>query len=288
MNKDIDSYILEAQENFNSQNYEKALENSLNAIKIDKDHKNAHLFAGLSYFELDNMEKTIEHLGKCESELEKFPDIWEKYPIALVDVGEIKEALEVFRKIIAKYPNHTNGYYNYAYTLTDSRIAEYEKAIEYYDIAESKHYNLPTLYFCRAICYHNINDYFNAIRDLDKLFEIMPEHSEGAVLMGDVYTKLGEYETGINYYSRALYYVPTHKKAIYKRLINRIQLKDKKGNIINREAAQKDADILLNFVDEFFTQEDKDGNILIIKKIEIAKNGGLIFRVSRLDEDLGK
>jgi len=281
---ELEIHISDAQNCFNTLQYAQAIEHCHKAIKIEPANANAHLIAGLACYSINAHSKCITHFEQCMSEVKKTPHYQEKYAIALSLNNRVSEAVQQFENIVTNHPEYSQVWFNYGYLLSDGRVANYQKAIEYFDTAEQNPNHPPQLYFYRGTNYYNLKKNVQATMDLEKALELEPANAEAAFLLGEINTRQTDYQTAIDYYSRALYYNSAHPKAIEQRLIARVNNKDANGNIINQQAAQHDVDTLMEADKRgekpfFMSLTSKEGKPLKIKKATVSEKGELNYVV---------
>jgi len=155
----------------------------------------------------------------------------------------------------------------------------YRQAIDCYDKAEQSGCQTHHLYFHRGACHYNLKHNTLAIHDLEKALQLNPEDAETANLLGNAFYNNNEFDEAIERYSRALYYNDKNYTSLHWRLLARLQLKDEEGKIINKAAAQHDADMLTPVAHQFYQLTSKEGKPLEIVAFEIGDDGTLNFKV---------
>jgi tetratricopeptide (TPR) repeat protein len=126
--------------------------------------------------------------------------------------------------------------------------------------------------------------YHHAIIDFENALDLDPAFAEAAYLLGNTYYNAGYFEKALDKYSQAFFYDDQNLSALYWRLMTRLQIKDENGFILNHEAAQYDAGLMLPYADKFFKLSDKEGRPLELVKIDISEMGDLNFRVNQNPE----
>jgi tetratricopeptide (TPR) repeat protein len=276
----IDDIILKAIDSYNTKNYNDCISYSLEALQLDAKHEDPICLLALSYHYLSEFQTSLKYFKLCNRRIKADCETWQLYAQTLAMNNEMEESIRQYKKAIVKYPSSAVLYYNLGYTLIAND--QYQAGIDAYEKAAELD---PTIvdsnfHFHIGVAYYNTEDYRMAEDQLQTALELNEENEEAAFLMGEIYFNYNDHENAINYFSRVLYYNPQHKKALFHRLISRVNIKDENGFIINREAAQADADAVFPFIGEFINLNDKDGKKMVAAALTISDVGGFEFDAS--------
>jgi tetratricopeptide (TPR) repeat protein len=127
---------------------------------------------------------------------------WMEKGFAWGIVGEQKEAIGAFTKVIELDPKNEKAFYNRGETYRN--LGNLQLAIRDYDRAIELHPKDARLYGTRGIAYGSLGDHPQAIKDYDKAIELDPKDAEIYVARGISYRKLGNYQQSIQDYDQAI------------------------------------------------------------------------------------
>jgi tetratricopeptide (TPR) repeat protein len=192
-NMSVEEYYNRGVERQNSKNYNGAISDYTNAIRIKPDY-------GSAYF------------GRAYSK-----DELKDYYGAIAD----------YTKAIELIPNESNAYYNRGISKSNTKdhygaIADYTKAIELNP-------NYTNAYYNRGISKNNLKDYYGAISDYNKTIELIPNFSKAYYSRGNSKSNIKDYYGAIADYTKAIELDPNYRSAYKNRGINKENLGDLNG-----------------------------------------------------------
>lgn len=269
--------LSEAEISLNDGDYKRALAHAIEALKIDASSKLAHLFVAVCNHTLGNYDRSIAHFKECISEIKTRPDIWSMYAKSYYLLNEPKLGEKEFEKALRKYPDEAGLFVDFGYFLGKNN--QHRKALNRLEKARTLTNDTDVILYLTGTCYYNTNQYNYSEVLLKQSLELNPEYYHSAQVLGHIYYNQGSYKKAIDSYSMVLYYEPENKRALYDRLLSRVSFKDENGLLYTHEAAQKDADEVKHFIDEFISIKDKDGNTLEVVDIHVSESGNLNLRV---------
>ncbi|NMA69532.1 MAG: tetratricopeptide repeat protein [Desulfitobacterium sp.] len=91
---------------------------------------------------------------------------------------------------------------NMAYTLV--HLGRSRKAAEYYQEALTLAKGNPLILYNLAVCHVQKGNWEKGMETLEELLKIAPDHTEGWILLGNIYENLSEYQVAIDCFNRAL------------------------------------------------------------------------------------
>lgn len=112
------------------------------------------------------------------------------------------EALKLQELAYAQCHNDPILLNNMAYTLV--HLGRTRKAADYYEEALSLAKSNPLILYNLAVCHVQKGNWEKGMETLEQLFKIAPEHSEGWILLGNIYENLSEYNKAIDCFNKAL------------------------------------------------------------------------------------
>jgi len=175
---------------------------------------------GMAYYRRENYDKTVEHYEKA---IGLKPDYaWAYYNMAAVEKNYY-EAIEYYEKAIKLKPDFAEAYFrignNYYILLElnkttgelnkeigiefDKTLAE-NKAISYLKKAAELHPKFIYAYPSPGDVYFRIGDYDSAIKYCKKQIETWHDYAEARYCIGAAYYEIGEYDKAIESFEKTL------------------------------------------------------------------------------------
>ncbi len=130
---------------------------------------------------------------------------------ALLEAGNVSEALTYYDKAILISPHYYLAYYNRGKVKTE--LGDYKKAIGDFDSAIKINPGYARAYNNRGGAYVNLGNSKQAIGDFNKAIEIDPTYTEAYYNRGIAYNSLGNYKQAIGDYDKAIEIDPTYAEA---------------------------------------------------------------------------
>lgn len=159
--------------------FDHAIFNFDEAIKINPAYFEAYLYRGLSYADRGNAESAIADYNKAIEINPKNEEVYFVRGVAFAAIKEPDKAIADYTKAIELNPKYVQAYLNRALLSittgkTDNAISDADKVIEINP-------NFPGGYYLRGLAYANKNSLEQAIRDYTKAIEINPQYKEAYV-----------------------------------------------------------------------------------------------------------
>jgi Flp pilus assembly protein TadD len=191
-------------------------------------------------------------------------------------LGEIKNAVDYFKKAIEIDPNNVNSYYNLGAIHYDvkkfkeaktylektvelqpnfalpyfvlgnlhAELKDYENAISNYNKAIKINKNLAAAYNNLGLVYRNINNFENAISSYENAIAIKKDHVNAYHNLALVLKDVGKFESAIQAHEKAIKYEPENLAHYFylsdlKNNILDINFKNKIEKIISKKNSQK-------------------------------------------------
>ena len=192
------------------------------------------------------------------------------------ELGEIKNAVDYYKKAIEIDPNNANSYYNIGAIHYDAKkyneaksylektvelqpnfalpyfvlgnlhadLKDYENAISNYNKAIKINKNLPGAYNNLGLVYRNINNFENAISSYENAIAIKRDHVNAHHNLALVLKDVGKFESAIQAHEKAIKYEPENLTHYFylsdlKKNILDINFKNKIEKIISKKNSQK-------------------------------------------------
>ena len=274
--EDDSQYILlEAQDSLNQKNYEHCIALCKPVLAKEPDNVNATILSAICFHLLHQHQIAIELFEKFPVVTKSQAASWRWYALAISNAGFLDKAEIEFKQLISAYPDDLDVCHSYGHFMVF--IKKYAEGLIWLNKAVASDYIDHSMYFNRGVAHYNLQNYEEAIADMEKTLELEPENAEAANALAEIYKIKGEHDKAIEYYSRAMYYAPNNRKIRFSRLLYLVNLKDEYGNISNHEMAQQDADKLTPYIHEFITITSKEGLPMKPIKIKITETCSMNF-----------
>lgn len=138
----------------------------------------------------------------------------------LLDKGEVKEALKLFRNLVNKKPFDPAVHFYLAESYYqnedyDWALTEFKK-VESFDRYEYKHFEEKVLYERMADLYLRYNQTTEAQKSLLSILDISPNDYYTHIKIGDIFFKRTLFDNALSYYQKALTIKDFGSEALYK------------------------------------------------------------------------
>jgi DnaJ family protein C protein 3 len=159
--------------------------------------------------------KLLKSLGQCDRAVVEYNEIQDKSSDELVRL--VADAMDCEKTIREAEQAMEQENYPMAVQL-------FQAAMQHVDQASD-------LMFFKALAMYETADYYGVISDTAQILKHHPQHLEAYRLRGQAYTRLGEHDTAIQHFRKALQFDPEHKgcKDGHK-FVKSIEKKRKKGD----------------------------------------------------------
>lgn len=256
--QNAEAYYNEGIEKYNKKDYQKAIEDFNQAIKINPKYPDAYLKQGNARYYLGAYQQAIENynqlikispncveaynsrgcthysLGDAQAAIEDFTQaikINPNYAKAYsnrgnirTELGDYQAAIEDCNQAIKINPNHGMAYYNRGNARSD--LGDYQEAIEDYNQAIKINPDDANAYFNRGLASDKLGDKQAAIEDFTQVIKINPDNACAYLKRGNVRGKLGNYQVAIEDYTKAIKINPDNAYTYYNRGLFRSELGD--------------------------------------------------------------
>ncbi|MDY0277309.1 MAG: tetratricopeptide repeat protein [Acholeplasma sp.] len=201
----FDDYLFMAQEYYNQDEYEKALEAIDNALKLRPDDfstiiNKIIILKNLDYEALETLDKLLDTDSNSSA-------YWLKKGRVLNDLGLYEEAQIVYEKAVEVDPENPHAWYNAGCFLA-SILGKYSEAIEYFDMAIKIEPNFDAAWMCKGSAYGDLKEHDEAIKYFDKAISINPHNPTVWYNKGSALCNIGQWEDGLEAYSKSLNLYP--------------------------------------------------------------------------------
>ncbi|BAY60156.1 serine/threonine protein kinase containing TPR domain [Calothrix brevissima NIES-22] len=229
--KDADTYKKEGKEKYDRGDYQGAIEDYNQAIKIHPDYADAYNNRGNAREKLGDYQGAIEDYNQAIKIHPDYADAYCDRGNARGNLGEYQAAIEDYNRAIKINPDDADAYCNRGNARWD--LGEYQAAIEDYNRAIKINPDYADAYNNRGNARWDLGEYQAAIKDYNQAIKINPDYADAYINRGLAREKLGEYQTAIKDYNQAIKINPDYADAY----INR---GNARGNLGEYQAAIKD------------------------------------------------
>ncbi len=185
-------YYQIANDYYEQQNYEKAIENYNMAILLNPVLSEAYFNRALCYYKMRNYKKAIEDYTKAADLDPHNPIIYNNRGDCYYRVKEYDKAMQDYEKALSINPHYLKAYYNRG--LTYAALERYGKAIEDFTKAIEIKPDFADVWHLRGLAKEYNGDYEGAEEDFKKALELDPTLTEAKTHLEIVQSKKSESE----------------------------------------------------------------------------------------------
>jgi len=182
--------------------YDKAIENFDQALKLNPNLAEAYNNRGNAYRHKGEFDKAIDDYNKALKLNPNDADAYNNRGIAYDDKGEYDKAIDDYNKALKLNPNLAEAYNNRGVTYRHK--GEFDKAIDDYNKALKLNPNYADAYNNRGVAYRHKGEFDKAIDDYNKALKLNPNYADAYNNRGNAYADKGEYDKAIDDYNKAL------------------------------------------------------------------------------------
>lgn len=194
------------------EDYSAAVEGFKKVIALDPENHAAHYELAVIYYGSGQNEIAQQYISKA---LKYNPENKWYLILSAEILGNLKkyeEVITIYKKLIDQYPEEYEYYYNWAFTLL--RAGKIKEAIVIYDKLEEKLGIEEELSIQKQKLYLNLNQFDNAVKELEKLIAFNPNETRYYQLLADLYQNNDKPEKANEVYENLLKIQPHSPYAI--------------------------------------------------------------------------
>lgn len=183
-------------------NYEAALADLNESLRIDSSNYLAHNARGLVLYQLGDYDAALAGFDRA---LELEPD----FALGHYNRGTTLNVLQDYAAALEALNLSLNLDPDYPFAWSERGLAyyglgEYQSALDNYDQAIELDSENTTTFYNRGLTYHNMGRYEEALADFNQAVELNPDYVYSYSSRGLTHQTLGDYEAAIVDYSRAI------------------------------------------------------------------------------------
>lgn len=195
------SYLTRGKFYMNVKDFAAAFRDFLEMVSIVPSSEN-YRFLGQQYFKIKEYEKSIHAFNEC---IHESPGNWKYYhyrALSWVALGQSDKAELDFRKALLRGGIDEDLYLDYINFLRDNY--DYKNVINVADLAIKNGVKTSSIFREKGCALFLCGDILNAKIDLKKSINLNRSDDYSYNLLGEVYRRLGDYETAIEYYKKSI------------------------------------------------------------------------------------
>ncbi len=133
--------------------------------------------------------------------------------VRLIEKGDLQGAVNTLKKLLEKYSDSLEGWYNLGFVLME--LDNDEEALKAFDEALAIDNQIFEIWFNKANALYNLADFKMAKECYEKALEINPNDPEAWNNLGNCYSRLTEGQKAIEAYTKAVALKPDYAEAFY-------------------------------------------------------------------------
>src|SRR5215831_8433486 len=188
--------------------YDRAIEDYNQAIRLNPNHANAFSNRGATYARKGEYDRAIENYDEAIRLNPKHADAFSNRGVAYGRKGDYDRAVENYDEAIRLNPKHAAALYGRGNAYR--RKGDYDRAIENYDEALRLNPKHANALYNRGNAYRHKGDYNRAIENYDLAIELNPKHVDAFSNRGLVRFYQGQFAAAVPDFSRAVKLTPTN------------------------------------------------------------------------------
>ncbi|QDL11815.1 hypothetical protein DP114_31470 [Brasilonema sennae CENA114] len=200
---------------FYKKDYDRAIADYNQAIKLDPNDAQAYNNRGISYFYKKDNNRAIADYNQA---IKLDPNYAEAYNNRGNSYGNKKDddrAIADYNQAIKLDPNLAQAYYNRGYSYANKK--DYDGAIADYNQAIKLDPNYAHVYYNRGLSYFYKKDYDGAIADYNQAIKLDPNYAQAYNNRGNSYGNKKDDGRAIADYNQAIKLDPNYAQAYYNR-----------------------------------------------------------------------
>lgn len=160
------------------------------AVSLSPKAHQAIFLWGVILFEIEKYDEAIDKFKLSTNLNFNNPDAWYYWSAALLKQNEFMDAYDKGKIALDMVSSKVEYQINLAEILTEMK--KYDKAYEYYNLAEKINPEHPQLYLCWGITLQKQGEHFEAVGKLDKSLQLKPNQTHAMYYLALSLAEIGE------------------------------------------------------------------------------------------------
>ena len=203
--------------NFDAIKFDGTIKKLKTDVELCGDHNDENDLSNLLSRTIEDLQDFLNLLGiewKYESEgvnkmNENSSKYWYDKGIILQSQNRVEDALDAYDKAIEIEPDNEYAWYNKGHVLED--LMEFDDAIDaYIEVTRINPKNIDAWYSQSCINVYEFDDFNGAIRALNHVLKINPNHVPSLHEIGLAFSELGKIEEAIASFAKVMFIDPNH------------------------------------------------------------------------------
>ncbi|MES2330927.1 MAG: tetratricopeptide repeat protein [Bacteroidota bacterium] len=211
----VDAYVYRGLTYYYKQNYPMAVQDYSSAINLNPNYQLAYFNRGLTYYTQGNYQLSIADFTKSINLNPSYTSAYLSRGNAYYATLQYDLAIQDYAKSINASPNDSYGYIVRGLSYFGKK--EYDRSIQDYNTALGITPNSVDAYYDRGSSYFAKGSYDLAISDFSKAININPNYVTAYTARGAAYFYKGEYDLALQDYNKAVVIGPNDPYAYYNR-----------------------------------------------------------------------
>lgn len=195
--------------------YEPAIADFTETLKVEPDYVRAYNFRGIAYRDKGDIDTAIEDFDAAIARKSDYAEAYNNRGLAYHRKSEVDRAIEDFNTALRIKPNFAHAYNNRGMAYRDKN--DIVRAIADFDEAIKHRADFARAYNNRGVAYRERGEVHRAIKDFSKAIELRPELVEAYYNRGNAYQDKKDYDFAIDDYNTVIRREPTGAKAYLER-----------------------------------------------------------------------
>jgi tetratricopeptide (TPR) repeat protein len=212
---------------------EQAIQDYSEAIRLKPDYADAYFNRGVAYGGMGKYEQAIQDNSEAIRLNPDFASAYINRGVAYGGMGKYEQAIEDYSEAIRLKPDNASAYFNRGATYAD--MGKYEQAIQDYSEALRLKPDHADAYWGRGNAWGSMEKYEQAIEDYSEAIRLNPDYADVYSVRGNAWGRLEKYEQAIEDYSEAIRLNPDHANAYFSRAVAYTNLKQQELAIADLE-----------------------------------------------------
>ena len=206
--------------------FDSAITDFNEAIKLDSRLAKAHLHKGNAYFELNKYPQALESYGEA-IQIKQLPLAYNNRGYTKKHMGLLEEAIEDYDYAVALDSEYPDAYTNRG--IAKMELGRFRESIKDFSQAIRVNPKHAWAFSCRSQAKKSIRDYRGALKDATQAIHLDPELAGGYNNRGQVKEDQGDLEGALQDYNRAIGIDPKNSYAYNNRGLVKLKQKNLEG-----------------------------------------------------------